>query len=76
VLYDLLFRAAAETLLEVAADPKHLALRSGSWPSCIPGDRTCFFIPISTASFPPAGFRSITVAGCIRAMTSSCHSAF
>jgi len=25
VVYDLLFRASAETLIEVAADPKHLA---------------------------------------------------
>lgn len=29
VLYDLLFRAAAETLLEVAADPKHLGAEIG-----------------------------------------------
>jgi Putative transposase/Transposase zinc-binding domain len=29
VLYDLLFRASAETLLQVAADPKHLAAQIG-----------------------------------------------
>ncbi|HKF03695.1 MAG TPA: transposase zinc-binding domain-containing protein, partial [Candidatus Sulfotelmatobacter sp.] len=29
VLYDLLFRASAETLLQVAADPKHLGARIG-----------------------------------------------
>lgn len=29
LMYDLLFRAAAETLLEVAADPKHLGARIG-----------------------------------------------
>src|SRR5260370_38503806 len=29
VVYDLLFRAAAETLLTIAADPKHLAARVG-----------------------------------------------
>jgi Putative transposase/Transposase zinc-binding domain len=29
VLYDLLFRASAETLLEVAADPKHLGAQIG-----------------------------------------------
>jgi hypothetical protein len=29
VLYDLLFRASAETLLEVAADPKHLGAKIG-----------------------------------------------
>ena len=27
--YDLLFRASAETLIEVAADPKHLGARIG-----------------------------------------------
>jgi hypothetical protein len=30
VLYDLLFRAAAETLLTIAADPKHLGGRIGA----------------------------------------------
>ena len=29
VVYDLLFRAAAETLLTIAADPKHLGARIG-----------------------------------------------
>jgi hypothetical protein len=29
VVYDLLFRAAAETLLTIAADPKHLGVRIG-----------------------------------------------
>ena len=29
LLYDLLFRATAETMLEVAADPKHLGARIG-----------------------------------------------
>ena len=30
VVYDLLFRAAAETLLTIAADPKHLGARIGA----------------------------------------------
>jgi len=30
VVYDLLFRASAETLIEVAADPKHLGARLAS----------------------------------------------
>ena len=30
VVYDLLFRAAAETLLTIAADPKHLGARVGA----------------------------------------------
>jgi hypothetical protein len=29
LLYDLLFRASAETLLEVALDPKHLGAQIG-----------------------------------------------
>jgi hypothetical protein len=29
VVYDLLFKAAAETLLTLAADPKHLGARIG-----------------------------------------------
>jgi hypothetical protein len=29
VIYELLFRATAETLLEVAADPKHLGAQIG-----------------------------------------------
>ena len=29
VVYDLLFRAAAQTLLTIAADPKHLGARIG-----------------------------------------------
>jgi hypothetical protein len=30
VVYDLLFRAAAETLITIAADPKHLGARIGA----------------------------------------------
>ena len=30
VVYDLLFRTAAETLLTIAADPKHLGARIGA----------------------------------------------
>ncbi len=29
LLYDLLFQCASETLLEIAADPKHLGARIG-----------------------------------------------
>src|SRR4051812_50101045 len=32
VVYDLLFRAAAETLLTIAADPQHLGARIGAPP--------------------------------------------
>jgi hypothetical protein len=40
LLYDLLFRCASETLLEIAADPKHLGLASASWPCSILGARS------------------------------------
>ena len=39
VVYDLLFRAAAETLLTIAADPKHLGARIGFTAVSTPGAR-------------------------------------
>ncbi len=53
VLYDLLFRASAETLQEVARDPRHLGERSDSFLPCIPGARICWLILTSTASSQP-----------------------
>ena len=41
VVYGILFTAAAETLRVIAADPDISAPRSGWWPSCTPGGRTC-----------------------------------
>ena len=47
VIYDLLFRAASETLLTIAADPKHLGARIGmtavlhTWGWRSPITRTC-----------------------------------
>lgn len=60
VLYDLLFKVSAETMLTIAADPKHLGARIGimivpgggispdgqSWVSCRPG----FFLPVRVLS--------------------------
>jgi len=46
VIYDLLFKASAETLLTIAADPKHLGARIGitsvlhSWGSAMTITRT------------------------------------
>ena len=37
VIYNLLFQAAAATLLTIAADPKRLGARLASPPCCIPG---------------------------------------
>src|SRR5262245_34225304 len=39
ILFALLFEATAATLLEVAANPKHLGARLDSSASCTPGDR-------------------------------------
>ena len=39
VVYDLLFRTAAETLLTIAADPKHLGARIGATACCTAGVR-------------------------------------
>ena len=39
VVYDLLFRTAAETLLTIAADPKHLGARIGATPCFTAGAR-------------------------------------
>ena len=47
VMYDLLFRAAADTTLTIAADPKHLGARVGitavlhTWGSALTHHRMC-----------------------------------
>jgi len=64
VIYELLFHASAETLLEVALDPKHLgAPRSVSSAYCIPGIRSSNFTPMSIAYSQPVGCPPITRAG-------------
>src|SRR5712675_2296129 len=42
-IYDILFKASAETLITIAADPKHLGAR---WIACRPG----FFLPVRVLS--------------------------
>jgi hypothetical protein len=39
LVYGLLMKAAAETTLEIAANPRHLGAPWGSPPSCTPGAR-------------------------------------
>ena len=39
VVYDLLFKASSETMLTIAADPKHLGVASASCPCTTPGAR-------------------------------------
>lgn len=63
VIYDLLFHASAETLLQVALDPKHLGAQIGSSAYCTPGIRSCNFIPMSIAYSRPVVCPPITRAG-------------
>jgi hypothetical protein len=63
VIYDLLFRASAETLLEVARDPRHLGAEIGFFTCRTLGVRSSGFIPMSIASFLPVACRSITPTG-------------
>ena len=77
VIYDLLFRASAETLLEVARDPRHLGAEIGFFsvlhtPRHPPGIKRSGSIPISIVWCPPEVSRSITPAGCTRRTTTSC----
>ena len=71
VFYDLLFTASAQTLLEIASDPKHLEPRSVWSRFCTPGDRTCSCIPTFTVSFRGAVSRRMVVDGSVLAILSS-----
>jgi hypothetical protein len=51
LLYDLLFRASAATMLEVARDPKHLGADIGLLSYSTARAKTSSIIPTSTASF-------------------------
>ena len=76
VLYDLLFRASAETLQRL---PKILATweqTSASFRSCIPGGRTYCIILTSTVSFPPGASRPTVPGGFTPATHSSCPSTY
>ena len=53
VVYGILFRAVAESLSEMAADPKRLGRASVSWPYCTPGTSASSTIPTSTVLCPP-----------------------
>jgi len=76
LFYNLLFRAASETLLEIAADPRHLGARIGVLLCCTPGRRTWDIIPTCTVSFPPADWRSTAPAGFDQGVTSFCQCAW
>src|SRR5229473_569586 len=54
VLYGLLFRTSAETLLEVARHPRHLGAEIGFFSVFIPGAKNSKFIRTFIVSFLPA----------------------
>jgi hypothetical protein len=73
-VYDMLFRAAAETLRTIAADPKHLGAEIGLVAVLhIPGARTCSIIRMFIASFPAAARPSTAGAGSPAGPASSCR---
>src|SRR6202165_5552253 len=55
VIYDLLFRTSAETLLEIARDPNTSVRRSASSACCTPGIRNSNFTRMSIAWCRPVG---------------------
>jgi hypothetical protein len=73
-LYGILFKATAETLLAIAADPKHLGAEIGFSLYSILGDLTCFIILIYTVSFPAAGSLRIAPSGFPARLGSFCPS--
>ena len=72
LFYNLLFRAASETLLRSLPILATSALASACLLCCTPGRRTWDIIPICTVSFPPADWRSTAPAGFDQGVTSSC----
>src|SRR6516225_5218999 len=62
-VYGILFHAAAETLLQIAADPRHLGARIGFLAVLHTWGQTFIIIRTSTASFPAAGSRPTSVTG-------------
>ena len=75
MVYAILFRAAAETLCTIAADPRISAPRSAWSRCCTPGGRTCIIIPTSIASSPAADCRPTARAGSPAGRASSCRCA-
>jgi hypothetical protein len=71
VVYDILFKAAAETVRTIAADPKHLGAETGMIAVLHTWGRISFTIHMSTASCRVAAWRQ-TVAGLPADRGSSC----
>jgi hypothetical protein len=69
VVYAILFRAAAETLTTIAADPRHLGAKLGTTMVLHTWGQTLQAI----ASFPAAGPHSTAPAGSLAGLASSCR---
>ena len=72
VVYDLLFRASAATLLDVARTPKHLGGSLGFLSVLHTWGKRSYTTPTYTALCPPAVSRPTAHDGCMRALRSSC----
>ncbi len=70
-VYGILFKAAAEALTTIAADPKHLGARIGLTACCPPGVRTSIIILMFTVSFRVAASHPTASAGLRAGQTSS-----
>jgi hypothetical protein len=73
-LYGILFKATAETLLAIAADPKRLGAEIGFFAVLHTWDLTCFIILIYTVSFPAVGSLRIAPSGFPARLDSFCPS--
>ncbi len=71
LFYDLLFTASAQTLLEIASDPKHLGAEIGVIGHPAHLGRTLLLHPHIHCVVPARGSRRITVDGSARAILSS-----
>ena len=76
VIYDLLFKASSETVLAIAADPKHLGARIGITAVLHNWGSTMIHHPHVHMIVPVAGSRSMAHAGCRAAPAASCRSGY
>ena len=72
-VYDILFRATAETLLSIARDPKRLGVELGFFAVLHSWGRTCISIPTCTAWFPAAACPPTMIAGFMATADTCCQ---
>jgi Transposase zinc-binding domain/Putative transposase len=76
ILYDLLFQTSAATMLEVAADPKHLGAKIGFLSILHTWGQNLLAHPHIHCLIPAGGFSAIIQAGYIRNIHSSYQSKY